>query len=82
MQGQYSHTSDLSLASLNKPHCPKCGEHMSLARIARGRSAFAIRTLKCTGCHHIHIHLAIAEADPMQSDAVLWRASHDLKSPT
>jgi len=53
---------------------------MSLARIARGRSAFAIRTLKCTGCHHIHI--AIAEADPMQSDAVLWHASHDLKSPT
>jgi len=48
--------------------------------MARARSAFAIRTLKCTDCHHIHI--AIAEADPMQSDAVRWLASHDLKPPS
>jgi ssDNA-binding Zn-finger/Zn-ribbon topoisomerase 1 len=80
MQQQYSHTSDPTLASIEKQRCPKCGERMSLARIARGRSAFAIRTLKCTGCHHIHV--AIAEADPMKSNAVLWLASHDLKSPT
>lgn len=80
MLGQYSHTSDPSLASLEKPHCPRCGEHMSLARITRGRSAFAIRTLRCTGCHHIHI--AIADADPMEPNAILWLASPDLKSPT
>ncbi len=80
MLEQHPHTSDPSPASIETLHCPKCGERMSLARIARGRSAFAIRTFECTGCHHIHT--AIAEADPMKSDAVLWLASHDLKSPT
>ena len=78
MQQQPAHTSDPSLNSIETPHCPKCGERMRLARIARGRSAFAIRTLRCTGCHHIHI--GIAEADPMKSNTVLWLASHDLES--
>jgi hypothetical protein len=80
MQQQFSHASDPKLASTEKQHCPKRGERMSLARIERDRSAFAIRALECTGCHHIHV--AIAQADPMKSNAVLWLASHDLKSPT
>jgi hypothetical protein len=50
---------------------------MSLARIAPGPSGIDIQ---CSGCHHIH--LATAEADPMQSDAVRWLAGNDLKSPT
>jgi len=58
MQQQYFPTSGPSLVSTENPHCPKCGERMSLARIARGRSAFVIETFECTRCRHIHIAIA------------------------
>ena len=80
MVEQYSQTSDPPRASIRTPHCPKCGERMGLARMARGRSGFAISTLKCDGCHYIHT--AVAEADPMKSEALLWLSSHGLRAPT
>jgi len=80
MQEQYSHTSGPSLRSIQRPRCPKCGERMSLARIALGAFAFDIRTFECVRCRHVHT--ATAEADPMLSDALLWLAGHDLRAPT
>jgi hypothetical protein len=53
---------------------------MSLATIMPGPSGFDLRTFACSGCDHVHV--AIAEADPMRSDAVRWLAGHDLKTPT
>lgn len=79
MQLQYSHTTGPSLTSIQWPHCPKCDERMSLARIASGASAFEIRTFECAGCHHVHN--ATVETDPMKSDALRWLVVHDLKSP-
>jgi hypothetical protein len=57
-----------------------CDRRMRLARITPGASALDIRTFECVRCRHVHT--ATAETDPMQSDAVLWLASHDLRSPT
>jgi hypothetical protein len=78
MQQEYSAT--LSLTGIERPRCPKCDGRMSTAKITFGRHAPNIRMFECEGCRHIHI--ARAEVDPMQSDAVLWLAGHDLRSPT
>jgi hypothetical protein len=80
MQEHPSPMSSLPLTSIERPHCPKCDARLSLARIMPGPSGFDIRTFECSDCHHVHV--AIAEADPMKSDAVRWLAGHDLKSPT
>jgi predicted nucleic acid-binding Zn ribbon protein len=80
MQEQYSHTSGPSLGSIQRPPCPRCGQRMSLARIALGASAFNIRTFECVRCRHVHT--ATAETDPMLSDALRWLAGHELRSPT
>lgn len=53
---------------------------MSLASIRPGPSGLDIRRFECRACHYVHI--AIAGADPMKSDAMRWLAGHDLKSPT
>jgi hypothetical protein len=80
MQQHHSHACGPSLTSIELQHCPKCDARMSLASIRPGPSGFDIRKFECAGCHHVQI--AIAEADPMKSDAIRWLSGHDLKSPT
>ncbi len=80
MQEHHTLNAEPSLTSIERPHCPKCDARMSLAKMTPGPSGFDIRTFECSGC--LHVHVAITEADPMKSDAVLWLAGHDLKSPT
>jgi hypothetical protein len=53
---------------------------MNLARSAPGPSGFDIRTFHCAGCGHVHT--ATVSTDPMNSDAMLWLAGHDLKPPS
>jgi predicted nucleic acid-binding Zn ribbon protein len=79
MHSHYYHSSGSSFAPVQQPRCPRCGEHMSLAKIP-GPSASDIRTFECAWCDHIHT--ATIQADPMHSAAALWLASHDLRSPT
>jgi hypothetical protein len=80
MQRQYSRAAGPSVTSILWPHCPNCDERMRPGSIAPGASAFDIRTFECAGCHPIRT--AMAEIDPMKSHAILWLASHDLRSPS
>lgn len=79
MLSQYFRSSGRPLAPIRKPSCPKCGGHLSLVRIP-GPSASDIGMFDCACCDRIHA--GAVEADPMRSAAVLWLASHDLRSPT
>jgi hypothetical protein len=47
--------------------------------MASAPSESDIRTFECGNCRHLQI--AMAEADPMKSDAIGWLAGYDLKSP-
>ena len=44
-----------SLIAGQRPHCPKCGARMRLARVALGPSGFDVRTFDCAKCDHAHI---------------------------
>jgi hypothetical protein len=66
MPEAYANNSGSSLASIERPRCPKCQTRMSLARIAPG-PGFDLHTFECGKCEHAY--RATAEADPMKSQA-------------
>ncbi len=70
-------SSRLPLYALVRPHCPKCDAQMTLAR---GLSAFDIRTFEYDRCDHTHI--APVATDPMKSDQAGWLLASDLRAPT
>jgi tRNA(Ile2) C34 agmatinyltransferase TiaS len=77
MPEAYINNSGPSLASVERPRCPKCQTRMSLARIAPVPRGFNLHTFECGKCGHVHI--ATAETDPMKSQAG-WTRS-ELKPP-
>lgn len=79
MLSQYFRSFGPSLAPVLQPRCPKCGGHLGLVRIP-GPSVSDIGMFDCACCDHIHA--GAVDTDPMRSAAVLWLASHDLRSPT
>jgi len=79
MPEAYSNTSGQSLASIERPRCPKCQTRMSLARIAPGPKGFDQRTFECGKCEHIHKEVIFA--DPMKSSKTGWLDGADLKAP-
>jgi hypothetical protein len=50
-----------------------------MSLMAPGPTGFDVRTFQCSNGHRVDI--AMAEDDPMKSDAIRWLAAYDLKSP-
>jgi hypothetical protein len=41
-------------AYIHRPACPKCRDHMMLARIMPAGLGFRLRTFECPKCNHVH----------------------------
>jgi hypothetical protein len=78
MPHSHSHTSGPSLLPIERPHCPKCNNHMALASIMPGPKGFDIRNFECDKCDHIETRMI--RTDPMKADSANWINS-DLRPP-
>jgi hypothetical protein len=64
-----TYSSDPSLLSIQRPHCPKCQGRMMLARIAPGPAGSEVQTFECPKCEYVLKTLA---QDPMKSAVAGW----------
>jgi hypothetical protein len=78
MPDSHSNATGPSLLPIERPRCPKCHDHMSLARIMPGRRGFDLRNFECGKCDQL-ITVTVS-TDPMKSDKAGWLAG-DLRPP-
>jgi ribosomal protein S27AE len=59
-----------NFTSILRPHCPNCRFEMALSRVFPWRATLDLRTFECGKCGHVE--KAVAEIDPMKSNALGW----------